>query len=479
MSNDSVTFLQRAAAALTSPRVVRAHIAATSALCILAAATLLRSAYSGFAWGKFDLFDYGIYTNMVWNCGRGQLFRFLMDQSYLRVHLSFTLALLGPLFYIWDHPFLLSLLQWLMLLGGGTIAWMAGRRHGLPMPASLAVACFLLLYPFTQTVILCEFHGVGLYLLLLPWLYYCLSTKSNWAWLPLALTVGVREDAFLAILPVLAYFTVKHRSKAIGLMLAAAILYGLLAVYWIYPAINGQSLFAARAGYLPRSGPAAIFEGKALSRRARALSCVFIPALLLMRRGWLPILTFVSVPLAAAIAASSRFQYELKMHYPAGVMACLALGVLEAFILSHKRNRTSPAITHAHAACLVLITLAMHGWRGYLPLGGKHKAEYSGPGGKAAAVLDACRHIPRQGLLMCSNRQAVFCANRADIDVWEPRYSLPKHAQREPDLALFRLKDIRSAKAAKWLPGLTNNTFDVIYTNESYAVFAKRPQPDS
>ena len=475
MTNAVSTLITRMQKVLAYPRVARVLTIFTSAFCLLAAAALLRSAWSAFTWGKFDLFDYGIYTNMIWNSGRGQLFRFLMDQSYLRIHLSFTLALLGPLFRVWDHPFLLSFLQWLMLVGGSVMICLAGRRHGLPATAIAAMVLLYLAYPFTQTVILCEFHGVGLYLLLLPWLYYCLSLdKCEWAWLPLALTLGVREDAFLALLPMLAYFAVKRRSRMIGAMLAAAVLYALISLFWLYPLINGKSLFAVRAGYMPRSTFAAIFTGKALTRRLRALLCVLIPTVFLLRRGWVPMLCFVSLPLVAALAASSRFQYELKMHYPAAVMVCLALGVLEALTLAHRKSREdAPAAVHLHAAYLVAVALAMHLWRGYLPLGGRHKAEYAGPKGSARAKLDAAAHIPKEGVLVCDNRLTVFCANRSDIDVWKPRYTLPAHRQYEPDVALLKFSDLRGRKADTFLPLLTNGLYGVIYTNESYLVLQR------
>jgi hypothetical protein len=56
-------------------------------------------------WGKFQLVDYGLYVNLIWNTAHGRPFRLLVDESYLTRHLSFTLALLAPFFWIWDHPF--------------------------------------------------------------------------------------------------------------------------------------------------------------------------------------------------------------------------------------------------------------------------------------------------------------------------------------------------------------------------------------
>lgn len=67
---------------------------------------------------KYQLFDYGVYTNMVWNCGAGAPFRIPIYGSYLSTHLSFSLALLGPLLHLWDRPSCLALIQWLMMLAG-------------------------------------------------------------------------------------------------------------------------------------------------------------------------------------------------------------------------------------------------------------------------------------------------------------------------------------------------------------------------
>jgi len=360
--------------------------------------------------------------------------------------------------------------QWLMLIVGCGIICTAGRRHGLPPEAIAATALLYLVYPFTQTVILCEFHGVGLYLLLLPWVYYCLCFRPRAAWLPAVLMLGVREDAFLVLLPILLYFAVTKRSREIGTMAAVALLYGVLAVTCIYPLINGTSLFTARAGHLP-GAVIAMPAGKALTRRLWALLVVALPTVFLLWRGWVPILAFVSLPLITAMAGSSRFQYGLKMHYPAAVMVCLVLAVVESLARSRKpEDTTTESKLRAHALFLVVITLGIHLWRGYLPFGPKHKEEYGGPNPRALAMLEATRHMPRAGLLMCSNRQAVFCANRADIDVWEPRYPLPDHTRREPDVALLKVSDLQKER---FLPMLTNQTFGITYTNRSYLVLQR------
>ncbi|MDD5708173.1 MAG: DUF2079 domain-containing protein [Kiritimatiellae bacterium] len=224
------------------------------ALCALAVLCEIAGVFSAMTWQKLGT-DHGRYTTMIWNCAHGAPFRYEVDRSYLATHLSFSLALIGPLFRVWDHPFLLCLVQCLLLAGGAAVLWHAGRRAGLPPLWLAALACFYVAYPMAQSVVLVEFHGVGLYLLTVPWLYAALAgPKPGHAWVPLALTLGAREDAFLVVLPMLIYFAVRTRRPMAITQTVAALAYGLAALFWIYPAINGASLFAVRSGWIPGAG---------------------------------------------------------------------------------------------------------------------------------------------------------------------------------------------------------------------------------
>ena len=161
-------------------RIFTIIIAALTLLCSL---ELLRASFAAYTWGKFTLFDYGVYSNMFWNSGRGDFFRMLLDRSYLKTHLSFTLALLGPLYRLWDHPFLLSLLQWIFLMGGAAVLGLSLRRR-VRGELIAALLFFTIAYPYSQSVLLSEFHGVSLYLLLVPLLYVCLVHRRPWCGFP-------------------------------------------------------------------------------------------------------------------------------------------------------------------------------------------------------------------------------------------------------------------------------------------------------
>ncbi|HPY62287.1 MAG TPA: DUF2079 domain-containing protein, partial [Kiritimatiellia bacterium] len=244
----------------------------------LLALGLLWSGFCAFTWRKFGLFDYGVYTNMIWNSGHGQLFRCLLDRTYLATHLSFSLALLGPLFYLWDHPFLLWVAQWLMLISGALILLRGALRAHVPAFLAWAIVLFLFGYHLNQQVLLSEFHGVSAYLLLVPWLYYCLRFQRRWVWLPWLLTLGLREDAGFIILPLLLYCAVRERWWPGYVYAALSVVYCLVAIQWLFPLLAGMSLQVRRAGHV--NNPLGNLLNPATGLlRLRALLWVALPAL--------------------------------------------------------------------------------------------------------------------------------------------------------------------------------------------------------
>ena len=385
------------------------------------AAGLMHSAWSAFTSFKFSLFDYGIYTNTVWNCGHGRLFTVLHNTSYLKTHLSFSLALLGPFFRAWDHPFLMSVIQWCFITGGAAILVIAVIKQKTPAAPALALAVFYSGYFFTQTVHLCEFHGVSAYMFVFPWLYYCLALRKNFAWMPLAILLGIREDAFIFAMPVLLYFAVKEKNRMVWAMFCATLLYGILAVFVIYPAINDKSLFARREEMLPDNiFKSLIGSREQLTDKLKAFAWTILPAIPFLRRGRIVIPAFVAVPLFVSFDSAFEPQYSLKLHYSALIMACLGIALAETFVKGKypRKARKKPA-GPIGAVALILITCAMHLDRGYLRKGGKHKACYAQPNPAGIAVLKAARRLPREGILLAKRSLMPFCANRADIRKWK------------------------------------------------------------
>lgn len=390
------------------------------ALAVVVCVALLHGAFAAFSWFKFHLLDYGGYTNMLWNTAHGRLFRVLLDRSYLDIHLSFSLALLAPLFRIWDHPFLLAVVQWLCLVIGTGVLWRAGTRLRIEPTLRAAIVLLAVAYPFTQSVMLAEFHGVGVYFLLLPWLFLWMHVRRCMAWLPLVLTLGVREDTFLVVTPILFYFAWRERDRIALWLGIGALAYGLIAIFVLFPWISGMSLFEFRSSWLPGGAGHAAAEGVRLwTPRLAAVGWVLLPTVPWLRRRWRPIAAFVAVPLAVALLSRSHYQYSLSVHYSVAVMACLVLGVMQAAFEGRPREEDRPGpLRLAPALWLTLSVLVAHAARGLLPGGGQRSLEYARVHPRVFDVLAVSRQIPRAGLLVCPDRLSPFCANRYDLVTW-------------------------------------------------------------
>lgn len=409
---------------------------------IFMAGHLFYSAYCAFMAGKFTMFDYGVYTNMVWNTSRGDWFRVLVDRSYLHTHLSFSLALLAPLFHVWDNPMLLLVVQWGMVFGGAAFVLVLARRAHVPGDMTAALLFFFFAYRFTQGVVLSQFHGVCAYLLLVPWLYTCCVHRKGTAWLPLALILGLREDAFVLVLPMLLYFAVKDRWKTGYILAAVALLYGVLAIFVLYPSISGISLFERRRHELHLNTSLAFVSGAGLSPRGLALLWTLLPLLIVAHKKSPAVLLFPAPALLCSVLSGFRTQQALGGHYGASVMAYLTVAVLESVSLKTRRGGTVPprlGMT-VRAALLIIVVLAFHFWSGFLIGGGKNIRQYNRPFMQGALAMRMAKRIPKEGMLVTDTRLAGFCANRPDILTWD-RYKPERH---ELDLAFTKASSLHS-----------------------------------
>lgn len=445
-------------------------------LVILAAAfawNLLWCCWCLYVGRQFRLFDYGLYTNFLWNSGRGDFFRCLVNDSYLVNHLSFSLLPLGLLYRLWDDAFVLMVAQWSFPLWGALFLAAAGRRHGLPAPWLAALALFYVGYRFTQQILTAEFHGVSFYLILVPWLYYALSFHKAWTPVPLAFVLGVREDAFLAVLPMLLYFAWKDRWRAGYLWAVAAAAYGAFAIGVLYPWLNDLSLFARRSRDGSLLSVSDLLADGAPLRWAKAVVWTLLPAAVCLRRGSLPAFVFPSFALAQCLLSGIDRQQSLGIHYSAPVMSTLACGLVEALARrragSHAVGSERPAAGWRIAA-LVAIVAAGHLYSGYA-WGGRawsdpHVRRASAAGREAR---EAARQVPKDGVLLADDDVVCFAANRADV-IDLRRYDPAHHAV---DWMLIKEERLPGRFGGRLRAALEEGTWGVHATHGPWLVLAK------
>jgi len=402
--------------------VDRLLIAAATAGFVVFALQLLYSAFCAFSWQNFLMMDYGAYTNFLYNLAHGDGFQFLTDHNYLKTHLSFSVLLLTPLVHLWDSPLLLIVVQWLFLMGGGIILWKTMRRENTPSVLATAILFTFVAYPMTQSVMMSEFHGVSAYFLLLPWLLYTILYQKMWAFLPILVILGLREDAGLIILPMLLYFATRDRWKAGYILAGATALYVMLAITVLYPWITGESLLGVRAAETSSGSILQSFAHPHLAGRAQASFWLILPATLLgliLRNGWRPLLIFPSVAFLVSLGSAMHRQHSFDFHYPAATVATLVCAMVVIAAPRSIPHQKIPLVTlqRIAAMALLLVTMVAHMHNGYFLGGGKVERIYERPHSQGFPLLRLAKETPKDGLLLCNQHLAPFFSLRPEIMV--------------------------------------------------------------
>lgn len=454
-----------------------------SAVAVWVLFGLINVAFRAFTAKIFTLFDYGLYTNMIWNSGRGDFFRCLLDDTYLKTHLSFSLVLLGPFFWVFDHPFTLWMLQWAAIAVGGLICVWAGKRHGLRPGLLAVISLFWIGHHYGQAVALNEFHGVSMYMLLVPWLYYCLSFKKSMVWLPLILLLGLREDAFVLAVPMLIYVGVRDRWRAGYLYAGVAVAYGLIAMFGLYPLLAGRTLMQRRgretAGLFQK-----IFSEAGVQRRLWPWIWLLVPVVPFFRkRGWLPLLVFPALVYVQTFFSGDKNQHMLRLHYPAALLACLVPAMIEAIrrrpeasVVSEETASSSSLSpgerggVRGIAVYLLVVTVLSNMWLGFMPGGAIRPTLrdlridtdawsfwaprmatrwednfYRRRNLDGMRALRAAKELPKKGTVICYWKTAGFCANRADFMCWR-KFRPARHSF---DIVFSGLGELNTESASK------------------------------
>ena len=110
------------------------------------------------------------------------------------------------------------------------------------------------------------------------------------------------------------------------------------------------------------------------------------------------------------------------------------------------------------AALLLLATLVSYRLHGFLPKGLARRCCYQSIHRADLRTLQAARRIPREGLLLCVDQFAGFCANREKVIDWH-HYDPGRH---QPDLVFTELKHLDNQRLG-FRDWLESGTFGLIF----------------
>ncbi|MBI4097985.1 MAG: DUF2079 domain-containing protein [Candidatus Levybacteria bacterium] len=292
--------------------------------------------HSHFDSGAFDL---GIYDQGVWLYSRFEIpYSSVKERLLLGDHLTLTLPLIAPLFYIFDDVRALLIFQafWLSLSTIGVYK-LALNRKIQPLPSFVIAFVYSFFYGI-QFAVFFDFHPVIIAAGLLPWVAYALEKRKFRLFLSLTvLVILTQENMGLAVASIgLVYFFKKQYRKISVVM----ILTGIIASFVSLKIVS----YFSNVGYeyVPSINPNPIAIAWSFFDNADKLS-VWIYSLGLF--SFLPLLSPGSIlgatlDLAQYFATGEAFSrmWSPFMHHRIILASILALGIIDAFEFLRKKG---------------------------------------------------------------------------------------------------------------------------------------------
>ncbi|MBI4130052.1 DUF2079 domain-containing protein, partial [Candidatus Roizmanbacteria bacterium] len=184
--------------------------------------------HSHFQSGAFDL---GLYDQAVWHYSTFTYpFNTIKMRMILGDHLTLTLPLLAPLFWIWDDVRILLIFQAVWVSFSILPLFHYLLKRGLERSESLLLCVLYLSFYGMQYGLFFDFHPVFIAVGLLPWLLLWWETKG-WKWFIVTtiLFLLTQENMGLSLSAVgILWLFEKKRIKLAGMLIALGILTSLI-----------------------------------------------------------------------------------------------------------------------------------------------------------------------------------------------------------------------------------------------------------
>lgn len=172
-------------------------------------------------------FDLGLFDQTVWQYSRFIWpYNTVKDRFILGDHLTLTLPLLAPLYYLWNDVRTLLVFQAFWITCSSLAIFFIARNRKFNPFVSFCIAFVYSLFYGIQFAVFFDFHSVVLGVGLLPWLAYFLETKKNKSLLIAILLVLLTQENMglaLASLGCIYIFKKAYRKTAVAFILGGII----------------------------------------------------------------------------------------------------------------------------------------------------------------------------------------------------------------------------------------------------------------
>ena len=233
-----------------SPPVILLLLAVTAYAAYFSYLTITR--YAAFEARALDM---GNLDQAIWNTARGNWFH-LTNQpgtvNRLSLHVEPILIPISWLYWLYDGPPVLLVLQAVTVALGALPLYALARHKQLSPWASLALAAAFLLHPSIQAANWLEFHPITLApTFLMAAFYFLVTGRTGWFALFAVLATGCKEEMALLVFMLGLYAALVLRRYRLGaITMALSLLWAYTAVFLIQNTFAAGNIHWNRYGYL-------------------------------------------------------------------------------------------------------------------------------------------------------------------------------------------------------------------------------------
>ncbi len=283
-------------------------------------------------------FDVGLYDQGVWLLSRFHApFVTLMGRNLFGDHASLILIFVAPLYWIWPGTETLLALQSVVVAAGALPIYFFARRHLNSAALGCAFAVAWLVNPAVNGTIFENYHPDSFLGLFVPIAIVAALTKRwRWYWVAVVLSLLVKEDVVLVIVPLGAMVAMRGETRRGLLTIVAGVTAALLGMFVLMknligvPTRNGWRIpFGGISGFIKESftNPTNVIEYLSSEGRLMYWWKMFAPFALLSFLA--PEVAVISVLVLIGNTVSNFwYQFHIEYHYSLVAVPALLIAAI-------------------------------------------------------------------------------------------------------------------------------------------------------
>lgn len=331
-------------------------------------------------------FDFGLFCNMFHHMRETGLPMVTSERnqllSHFAVHISPIYYVLLPFYVVFPSPITLQIGQAAVVASGIIPLYLLTKRFALSGKTTVAVLFVYAAHPMLSAGCFYDLHENCFLAPLLLWLFWCYeSGYHRWLFVPLILTLLVKEDAavYVAMFAIYLFFCKKDKKRGpvlfaiAALYFTAAVLllqtFGQGAMFGRYAGILREAKDAGSILHLLLRDPGYFLEQMVTASDTTAkplfLLQLLLPFGLLLWKTKIHSRLLLLLPLLLNLLTEYGYQYNIGFQYNFGVTAFLFYLWIQNIAETPKKRLRNPLLFSVAAACLLYITAVIPRLEGY------------------------------------------------------------------------------------------------------------------